>query len=251
MNCVFPDANLVIFIICPAVIFMDAYKQSQYHLDILVDLETRMSWVYRRTGTAMAITSATTCAAFLCTLITPLTSLQSFGIFAAVVIFIDYVLVMTLFCTAVIIYHDRFENSAVFGCCCPCGRVTPTNTDEARVALENSDGEIKRDRVSEFFKVQVAGFIKVPLHRLILCVMFLTWLGIAIWQASLIEATKENEQFLDEDVGFIVFSPICCGVLNLYLHLYTHNYTFDVTTTTAPSSKVHLHSRQAIPYCRR
>jgi len=46
-------------------IFMDAYKQSQYHLDILTDLETRMSWVYRRTGTAMAITSATTCAAFL------------------------------------------------------------------------------------------------------------------------------------------------------------------------------------------
>eukprot|EP00985_Skeletonema_marinoi_P013300 scaffold6573_cov72-Skeletonema_marinoi.AAC.1 len=40
---------------------MDAYKQSQYHLDILTDLETWMSWVYRRTGTAMAITSATTC----------------------------------------------------------------------------------------------------------------------------------------------------------------------------------------------
>ena len=66
-------------------IFMDAYKQSRSHPEVLVDLETRMSWVYRRTGTAMAITSATTCAAFLCTLITPLTSLQSFGIFAAVV----------------------------------------------------------------------------------------------------------------------------------------------------------------------
>ena len=39
---------------------MDAYKQSQYHPEILCDLETRMSWVYRRTGTAMAITSATT-----------------------------------------------------------------------------------------------------------------------------------------------------------------------------------------------
>lgn len=64
---------------------MDAYKQSAYHPELLVDLETRMSWVYRRTGFAMAITSATTCAAFLCTLITPLTSIQSFGIFAAVV----------------------------------------------------------------------------------------------------------------------------------------------------------------------
>eukprot|EP00985_Skeletonema_marinoi_P006854 scaffold2996_cov122-Skeletonema_marinoi.AAC.5 len=71
-----------------------------------------MSWVYRRTGTTMAITSATTCAAFLCTLITPLSSIQSFGIFAACVILIDYVLVMSLFCTAVVIYHDRYESRA-------------------------------------------------------------------------------------------------------------------------------------------
>jgi hypothetical protein len=67
------------------VIFMDAYKQSRYHLDVLTDLETRMSWVYRRTGLAMGITSWTTCAAFLCTLTTPLPGLQSFGIFAALV----------------------------------------------------------------------------------------------------------------------------------------------------------------------
>ena len=30
-----------------AVIFIDAYNQSRYHPEILVDLETRMSWVYR------------------------------------------------------------------------------------------------------------------------------------------------------------------------------------------------------------
>ena len=64
---------------------MDAYKQSQYIPELLCDLETRMSWVYRRTGTAMAITSATTCCAFLANLITPLAGIQSFGIFAAVV----------------------------------------------------------------------------------------------------------------------------------------------------------------------
>eukprot|EP01082_Thalassiosira_pseudonana_P011165 g10693.t1 g10693 contig4:2350344-2354045(-) len=110
-------------------IFMDAYKQSQYHAELLGDFETRMSWVYRRTGTAMAITSATTCAAFLCTLITPLTSIQSFGIFAAF----------------------------------------------------------------------VATFVQVPLHRLVMGVLFLAWISIAIWQASQIEATKENEQFLNED----------------------------------------------------
>jgi len=180
-------------------IFMDAYKQSQYHLDILVDMETRMSWVYRRTGTAMAITSATTCAAFLCTLITPLPSIQSFGIFAAVVIFIDYALVMTLFCTAVVIYHNRYENRAACGCCCPCGNISPSNTEQAKMSLEQSEGEVKRDRVSEFFRTKVAGLIKVPLARMIIGVVFVIWLGIAVWQATKLEATKENEQFLDED----------------------------------------------------
>lgn len=158
-----------------------------------------MSWVYRRTGTAMAITSATTCAAFLCTLITPLAGLKSFGIFAAVVIFIDYALVMTLFCTSVVIYHNRFEGRANLGCCCPCGTIQPSNTEAARLVLAESDGEVKRDRVSEFFKTNVAGFLKVPLHRAGLGLVFCAWTGIAIWQASMLEATKESEQFLPED----------------------------------------------------
>mmetsp|Transcript_12985 Transcript_12985/g.20175 ORF Transcript_12985/g.20175 Transcript_12985/m.20175 type:complete len:1086 (+) Transcript_12985:171-3428(+) len=181
-------------------IFMDAYKQSQYHLDILTDLETRMSWVYRRTGTAMAITSATTCAAFLCTLITPLSSIQSFGIFAACVILIDYVLVMSLFCTAVVIYHDRYESRAKCGCCCPCGVQTPSVTENAKAAIEANNGdEMKRDRVSEFFRTKVSSFVQKPLNRLVLAVVFLSWVGVSIWQATKIEPTKENEQFLDEN----------------------------------------------------
>lgn len=99
-------------------VFFDAYKQSAFQPQLLAeqnlsrddsqqregvlstkDLTRRMSWVYRRSGTAMAITSATTCSAFLCTLFSPLANTQSFGIFAALVIFFDYVLVMSLFCT--------------------------------------------------------------------------------------------------------------------------------------------------------
>ena len=159
-----------------------------------------MSWVYRRTGTAMAITSATTCAAFLCTLITPLSSIQSFGIFAACVIFIDYVLVMSLFCTAVVIYHDRFENRARCGCCCPCSKQSPSVTEKAKTILEANEGEeVKRDRVSEFFRTKVASFVQRPVNRLALGVLFLSWIGVAVWQAAKIEPTKENEQFLSEN----------------------------------------------------
>lgn len=183
-------------------IFMDAYRQSQHrNPENLVDMETRMTWVYRRTGTAMAITSATTCAAFLCTLITPLTSIQSFGIFAAFVIFFDYVLVMTLFCTAVVIYHDRYEQRGCFGCCCTdCSKTDPSPTEKAHETLESGqDDDAKGDVVSEFFRNQVAGFILVPWHRLVLAVFFLTWIALAAWQASKIEPVREAEQFLDED----------------------------------------------------
>lgn len=177
-------------------IFMDAYKQSQYHPELLSDLATRMSWVYRRTGVAMAITSATTCAAFLCTLITPLAGVQSFGVFAAVVIFIDYVLVMSLFCTAVIIYHQRFESRSKCGCCCPCGVQTPTPTEKARAILETNGGDIiKRDPVSEFFRNKVAKFVEVPLHRLFFFLIFGSWMGVAIWQALQLEATKVSRHY--------------------------------------------------------
>jgi predicted RND superfamily exporter protein len=70
-----------------------------------------MTWVYDRAGTAMTVTSFTTMAAFLCTCFTPITSIASFGIFAALVVLLDFIWVMTLFCTAVVLYHDYFEDS--------------------------------------------------------------------------------------------------------------------------------------------
>ena len=49
-------------------VFMDAYKQSFYMgAEVNRDLSTRMSWVYRRAGLAMLITSTTTAAAFVAT----------------------------------------------------------------------------------------------------------------------------------------------------------------------------------------
>lgn len=220
---------------------MDAYKQSQYHPELLGDLATRMSWVYRRTGVAMAITSATTCAAFLCTLITPLPGVQSFGVFAAVVIFIDYVLVMSLFCTAVIIYHQRFEGRAKFGCCFPCGVQDPTPTEKALAKMQESGDEaIKRDRVSEFFRNKVAKFVQVPFHRLVIFVVFGTWMCIAIWQALQLEATK---------VGF----ESCFDPFIIYSYYAHTSYFFKsvgeraIPRRESSSSKVYNHIERAVP----
>merc|ERR1719440_1288706 len=106
-------------------VFMDAYKQSFYAGEkVNKDLQTRMSWVYRRAGLAMLITSCTTCAAFIATAASsPIPTLQNFGIFAAAVIFFDYVLVMTFLCACVVFYHNTMEMKPGLCCaCCTCNK---------------------------------------------------------------------------------------------------------------------------------
>jgi len=185
-------------------IFMDAYQQSALKRE-WPDLETRLSWVYRRTGTAMLITSATTCTAFLCTLITPLVQIQSFGIFAALTIFIDYVLVMTLFCTSVVIYHNKFETRGLCGGGCWRKNLEVDPTAQAGEKVRSSSGgggdgeELKSDAVSEFFTNRIAPFILKQSNRIFLLIIFAVWIGVAIYQTTLIEPTRESEQFLDEN----------------------------------------------------
>ena len=136
-------------------VFMDAYQQSAHKgEEVLKSLETRITWVYRRAGHAMAITSATTCCAFLSTTLTsPIAGTRSFGTFAAFVIFFDYILVMTLYCTAVVIYHDRFENK---NGCCNCSFWSKSNMSPTQIAVENKDGEgPSPDRITVFFKVSL------------------------------------------------------------------------------------------------
>jgi predicted RND superfamily exporter protein len=128
-------------------VFMDAYKQSAHAGPVvLTNLSTRMTWVYKRAGLAMLITSATTCAAFLCTCLSPLASQISFGIFAALVIFCDYVLVMTFFCTTVVIYHNAVEVRNTCGfesnrtCCCALVCCFPVPEAERSTATSAQKG---------------------------------------------------------------------------------------------------------------
>jgi len=178
-------------------VFMDSYKQSAgMGADVLNSFETRMSWVYRRSGSAMLLTSITTCGAFLCTLFTPLAGTRSFGIFAAFVILFDYLLVMTLFCTSVVIYHDRFENKS----CCYCKfwvKSTPTATETAMKRY--SDGEVlKMDPISKFFKEKLGPFMLRGRNRIGVGVVLITWIILAAIYAAKLEPTTSAEQFLNE-----------------------------------------------------
>ena len=120
---------------------------SSYYPNVCVNLEIRMNWVYSRASWAMFITSATTCVAFICTALSPLPGVQSFGIFSAFVIAADYILVITWFPACVILYHNYLEARPCCPCCCldtegqnsvrcriqelwPCTRAMQTSTEK-------------------------------------------------------------------------------------------------------------------------
>lgn len=180
-------------------VFMDAYNQSAHKTcDILQSLELRMTWVYCRAGKAMAITSATTCLAFMCTLVSPIAGTRSFGIFASLVILFDYIFVMSMYCTAVIIYHDRFESQkGCFSCYC-CSKNNPNPTEMA-FALAKEKKCSKVHRVSIFFEESLSQFILRPRNRLYMAFPFLIWMIATSVFTYRLKPTTTIEQTLDKN----------------------------------------------------
>ena len=84
-------------------VFMDTWKQSAGHK--YIDLAHRLSDVYRKSAKTMFVTSITTVVAFLSNAPSPLLSISSFGIFSAVLVFVNYLSVILFFPTVVFCHH--------------------------------------------------------------------------------------------------------------------------------------------------
>jgi len=166
----------------------------------------------------MLITSLTTCSAFLCCFATPISGTQAFGLFAAAVIAADFIFVMTMFCTAVMVFHNRFERAPLCRCkiptpmgpcfcgfcteSCDCTVVDPSSTQKALTASSNGTLEMERDKIEIFFRTIFAPMILDVKVRVAIAVIIVAWLipGI-ICVFKLAPATKP-EQILNENHPF-------------------------------------------------
>ena len=114
-------------------IWFDAYKQSAHETpEISSSLETRFIWAWHKAASAMLVTSLTTCVAFFATATSPLPSIQSFGYYTAVVIFLDYIYVITWLPAATVLYSRWFENTGFCRCqcCVSIPACMPANDDQ-------------------------------------------------------------------------------------------------------------------------
>lgn len=86
-----------------------------------------MAYAWRRAVRAMAVTSSTTCVAFMANMFSPLLPVRAFGIFSGVIVVVNYFLVVFMMPPIVIIYENY---KFVSCCCCPCGKKSQEQLDE-------------------------------------------------------------------------------------------------------------------------
>ena len=96
-------------------VFFDAWRQSETVAPAILNTRSkRMAYAWRRAVRAIAVTSSTTSVAFLANIFSPLMPIKAFGIFAGMIIPMNYILMIFIFPSAVIFYEDRIAN---IGCC--------------------------------------------------------------------------------------------------------------------------------------
>jgi len=177
-------------------VLMDAYKQSLYYAPVCKDLRTRMTWVYRRAVSAMFVTSFTTMAAFVATATSPLVDVQSFGVFAAFAILVDFLLVITWFPACLIWYHNNLESRS----CC-CRRISADTSTERGFSKHQEDQPSQQKRwVERFLGGPFAEFV-VKRRVIVLGFFAILFAGAATAGAQIGPATS-TDQFLPDDHPF-------------------------------------------------
>lgn len=122
----FPFLNLVgIFVVVgigadDVFVFMDCWKQSILVFGEEATLADRMGYVLYRAGGSMLITSLTTASAFCANALSLITSLKCFGVYCALVVVVDYFLMLS-YVPALVIIYEKYVRKSPFCCrCCTC-----------------------------------------------------------------------------------------------------------------------------------
>jgi predicted RND superfamily exporter protein len=88
-------------------VYTDTWKDAAKHPLFKADLQKLLTYTYKRAAKAMLVTTLTTCLAFVATTVSELVPISTFGVFAALVIFFNYLLIITHF-TVALVLREKF-----------------------------------------------------------------------------------------------------------------------------------------------
>ena len=93
-------------------VYMDAWKQSFTLLPGSTPFSNRIAWTLRRASSAMFVTSLTTSVSLIANIISPITSIKCFGLFAGMVVIADFCLMLAFIPGVIAIHYTYFSDAA-------------------------------------------------------------------------------------------------------------------------------------------
>ena len=112
--------QLVIFIILGIAadnifVFCDAWRQSEMIPIMKDDMHRRMAYAFKRAAKAIAVTSSTTSVAFAANGASPIIPIRAFGIYASIIVLVNYLMVIMVMPSVQMIYEIYYKDKCK--CC--------------------------------------------------------------------------------------------------------------------------------------
>lgn len=178
-------------------VFTDAWKQAPIEVQKM-GLRERMRWTYHRAVTAMFTTTITTAVAFIVTATSPIMPMSTFGVWAAVLIIVQFLMVITVYPCALVVWQKYFRGTRIsLSALGPRER----NSDACEICIplawcsnRTVDGELRW--LERFFQGAWVSFVQFM--RISIVVTAIAIFGVAVFLALRLEPPNEEPQFLPD-----------------------------------------------------
>lgn len=129
-------------------VFYDHWRYTRHIKIMRKRYPLRMAYTFRKAGSAMAVTSVTTAASFLATCISPVMPIISFGLFAAIVVFVNFLMIILTVPLIIMVYEvdirpnfqccRAFCKFLKFNCCSSCFKKSDIVSDIGTASSMNN-----------------------------------------------------------------------------------------------------------------
>ena len=172
-------------------VFNDSWKQSQGIS--FTSMAHRLDFVYRRAAKAMFITSFTTMAAFLSNVPSPLLAISSFGVFSAVLIFVNYCSVIIFFPSVVLMHETHRQGKC---CCCLFTKCTSNLPENGENRTQSKRKRLGSYIIRFFEKTFFDKLVKHRIMRFVVLTLFLVLIAVSIVFAARLKPDEEQVKSL-------------------------------------------------------
>ena len=168
-------------------VVFDTWKESSHHK--YKSLAHRMSDVYRKAAMAMLFTSTTTAVAFIVSATSPFIVISSFGVFAGILVAVNYLSIIIYFPTVVTTYHFYWDK---YKCCCCCNRSKRVSSVEDVHEEAEPTAPPKPNAIVRFLSTTYFNVVTHKIYRWIILAIYAVLIIVSIAFATQLRINEEQ-----------------------------------------------------------